>query len=145
MTMNLSKSTISVNKIFRLGLLFFTAAHFGACTQEDTDSNQKAEVSVVFDQPNSETWVIQSHDTLTISGTLVSNVSLHGYEISVFETENVSNLWLTRSRHTHGQNIPFELSIPRNDRPCSSLTLSLKVAIDHNGNEQEFRKQIFCH
>jgi|GEM_PF-4723605 len=142
--MNLSKNTISVNNLFRLGFLCLTVAHFGACTQEGKESEQKEEVSVIFNNPTSESWVIQARDTLYISGTIVSDVNLHGYEISVFETENPTDRWLTRSRHTHGQTIPFEISIPREERPCSSLTFSMKVAIDHNGNELEFKRQIIC-
>lgn len=113
-------------------LVLLSLASTTACRKEPS----KEPVTNITINTPLDNATIKNGDTLFIKGSITSEVSIHGYDVTITSPGNNSTIYSTTG-HQHGNNIAigeYWVNTLQADKP---LTLSIKAVIDHADKQVE--------
>jgi hypothetical protein len=104
---------------------------------EKDDDNQSPGNIVTFNiQSPLEGQEYENGDTIYLKGTASGTASLHGYELTGKDLSNGSTIF-TADDHIHGTQVVFDTFLINKVVSPRQLSVTFKIAIDHEGNIAE--------
>ncbi|RYD80768.1 MAG: hypothetical protein EOP53_07565 [Sphingobacteriales bacterium] len=128
-----------LRKKLSLGLLLLA---FAACTKEkivevekekivEVDKPAAANISITSPKPGD---VFAHGDTVHIKALLTGVNTLHGYEISIRNTDDEDAVVYLKSVHDHNKVINVDTYWINTESDSGSRSVNIVTAIDHDGN-----------
>jgi hypothetical protein len=97
-----------------------------------TEAHQKNSAVITITGPNEDSY-IQHLDTLQIRGSIVSEMDLHGYQISIRRTDSDTEVFYYED-HYHGSNKNLNVDWICTVGESVELKLTVLAQLDHDGN-----------
>lgn len=117
-----------MHKIFILAILALTVG----CKKKTKNTEASQQVVINVQEPVLN-QIYHQNDTLWVRGNATNNSELHGYEVTIRNT-NTNQYYLNQGYHTHGSSLQFEEFWKVNVSDTNVLEIEIKVDADHSGN-----------
>lgn len=136
-------------KIFSFVVAFLGAFFLFSCKKEIIHNGDVGNVNhggfednrqmeIILESP-SELDTLFHENSLTISGKIKGNFTLHGYSLRIYNTETNQMVWV-RNKHTHGEEIVFHETWNHNLAESTPLLLEILAVGNHEGTMDMFKR-----
>lgn len=111
----------------------------------DHDEVEDKVMTVTINSP-SESQIFALNDVVTVSGSIIANFDLHGYEVKLFNESNSDSLMFESFTHGHSESLNFSETWTNTVSGHSDVRIEVSALADHEGNEKETGiVRIHCH
>lgn len=105
------------------------------------DENHNVQINITSPSDNA---MFEHGDTVKITGTITSNVELHGYDV-IIKNLSAGTIVHEMNHHNHGANLTINDQWVNNVMTHSNMRVVIKVEVDHNGTEVADSVNFHCH
>jgi len=101
-----------------------------SCNEEHSEVKNSAVITITGPMEDDH---IHHNDTLHITGTIVSEMDMHGYNVSIRRLDSQAEVFYLDD-HYHGANKNLSIDWPCNVNAAVQLRLTITAKLDHDGN-----------
>jgi len=130
--------------MFRIFVIFgiiCTIFHI-SCSKDEVGNQDTFNTKINFISPAEDSEYSFS-DTIKISATITSDVSMHGYEILI-HNKTKKDIIPLKNKHTHGKEIILDENWIVDVNVKTDLEIEIVAAIDHLGNQISAIRKVKC-
>jgi len=130
--------------MFRIFVIFgiFCTMFLISCSKDEVGNQDTFNTKINFISP-AEDSEYSFGDTIKISATITSDVSMHGYEILIHNRTKKDIIPL-KNKHTHGKEIILDENWIVDVKVKTDLEIEIVAAIDHLGNQISAIRKVKC-
>jgi len=111
---------------------------------DDSEQDQDVTISVNLTSPF-ENSTFQISEVVSITGTISSNETIHGYTVELFNASNNDSLLFSSNVHSHDATLNFTYSWTHNLSVTSDVVVRVTALGDHQGLKSEvLNRSIQC-
>lgn len=113
-------------------------------TDHDHDHQHTAEITISVTNPT-ENSAFDFGQTVTIDGTIASNMTIHGYTVTLINNSNQDSVLYLNEVHSHDSNLTVSDTWTNDLADTSNVTLRIVALGNHEGTVSEtFTRSLVC-